>query len=74
MFKIELIILFNTFEIKFRAAARKLGNFLKSLALNKYFQWIVNIPLMTKLFEKFSQQEMGLDLELNQIFGTLTVH
>ncbi len=52
---------------------RKLGLALTSLALNKYFQMFVNIPFIKKLFEKFSEEEVGADVEITSFSGILTV-
>lgn len=52
---------------------RKVGLALTSLALNKYFQMIVNIPFVKKLFEKFSEEETGADIEVTGFSGVLTV-
>jgi hypothetical protein len=52
---------------------RKVGLALTSLALNKYFQMFANIPFVKKLFEKFSEKEVGADIELTSFSGLLTV-
>jgi hypothetical protein len=41
--------------------------------LNKYFQIFANLPFIKNLFEKFSQQEVGADVEVTSFSGTLTV-
>lgn len=56
-----------------RAVTRKLGTALTNLALNKYFQIFANLPFVKKLFEKFSQQEVGADVEVTSFSGVLTV-
>ncbi len=56
-----------------RAVTRRLGTALTNLALNKYFQIFANLPFVKKLFEKFSQQEVGADVELTSFSGVLTV-
>jgi len=52
---------------------RKLGLALNSLALNKYFQMFANIPFVKKLFEKFSEDEVGANVEVTSFSGLLTV-
>jgi len=57
-----------------RVATRKLGSALTNLALNKYFQFFANLPFVKTLFEKFSQQEVGVDIEVTSFSGVLTVN
>ncbi len=57
-----------------RVATRKLGTALTNLALNKYFQFFANLPFVKTLFEKFSQQEVGIDVEVTSFSGVLTVN
>jgi len=52
---------------------RKLGLALTNLALNKYFQMFVNIPFIKNLLEKFSEEEVGADVEITSFSGVLTV-
>ena len=56
-----------------RAVTRKLGTALTNLALNKYFQFFANIPFVKNLFQKFSEQEVGADVEVTSFSGILTV-
>jgi hypothetical protein len=44
-----------------------------NLASNKYFQIFANIPFVKKLFEKFSQEDVGADIEVTGFSGILTV-
>lgn len=57
-----------------RAVTRKLGTALTNLALNKYFQMFANIPFIKGLFEKFSEEEVGADVEITSFSGLLTVN
>lgn len=52
---------------------RKLGTALTNLALNKYFQIFANFPLVRRLFEKFSQEEIGANVEVTSFSGIVTV-
>jgi hypothetical protein len=61
------------FRVFSRAVTRKLGTALTNLALNKYFQIFANLPFVKNLFEKFSQQEVGADVEVTSFSGVLTV-
>ncbi|CAF0730233.1 unnamed protein product [Adineta steineri] len=61
-------------EIPEMAVTRKLGLALTSLALNPYFQMFANIPFVKKLFEKFSEKEIGADIEVTGFSGTLTLN
>lgn len=61
-------------EIPEMAITRKLGLKLTSLALNPYFQMIANIPFVKSLFEKFSQNEVGADIEVTSFSGVLTLN
>lgn len=56
-----------------RAVTRKVGLSLTNLALNKYFQMFANIPFVKTLFEKFSEKEVGADVEVTGFSGILTV-
>jgi len=46
---------------------------LTNLALNKYFQLFANLPFVRKLFEKFSEKEVGAEVEITSFSGILTV-
>ncbi|CAF1117113.1 unnamed protein product [Rotaria sp. Silwood1] len=61
-------------EIPEMAVTRKFGTALTNLALNKYFQMFVNLPFVKTLFEKFSQQDVGIDVELTSFSGILTLN
>ncbi|CAF2749352.1 unnamed protein product [Rotaria sp. Silwood2] len=61
-------------EVPEMAVTRKLGTILTNLALNKYFQMFVNLPFVKTLFEKFSQQDVGIDVELTSFSGVLTLN
>ncbi|CAF0798072.1 unnamed protein product [Adineta steineri] len=61
-------------EIPEMAVTRKLGTALTNLALNKYFQFFANLPFIKTLFEKFSQQEVGVDVEVTSFSGVLTLN
>ena len=56
-----------------RAVARKWGTALTNLALNKYFQIFANLPFVRRLFEKFSQEEIGANVEVTSFSGIVTV-
>ena len=56
-----------------RAVTRKVGLSLTNLALNKYFQMFANIPFVKTLFEKFSEKDVGADVEVTGFSGILTV-
>jgi hypothetical protein len=47
---------------------------LTSLALNKYFQIFANIPYIKKLFETFSEEDVGADIEVTGFSGLLTLN
>ncbi|CAF3683581.1 unnamed protein product [Rotaria socialis] len=57
-----------------KTTTRKLGTALTSLVMNKYFQMFVNLPFIKTLFEKFSQQDIGIDIELTSFSGVLTLN
>ncbi|CAF5223254.1 unnamed protein product, partial [Rotaria magnacalcarata] len=57
-----------------KTTTRKLGTALTSLVMNKYFQMFVNLPFIRTLFEKFSQQDIGIDIELTSFSGVLTLN
>ncbi|UJR29961.1 hypothetical protein I4U23_017508 [Adineta vaga] len=61
-------------EIPEMAVTRKVGLALTNLALNKYFQMFANIPFIKKLFEKFSEQDTGADVEVTGFSGVLTLN
>ncbi|CAF2526768.1 unnamed protein product [Rotaria sp. Silwood2] len=61
-------------EIPEMAVTRKLGLALMNLALNKYFQMFANIPFVKKLFEKFSEEEVGANIEITSFSGVLTLN
>ncbi|CAF0839509.1 unnamed protein product [Rotaria sordida] len=61
-------------EIPEMAITRRLGTVLTNLALNKYFQIFVNLPFIKTLFEKFSQKDVGIDVELTSFSGILTLN
>ncbi|CAF3616472.1 unnamed protein product [Rotaria sordida] len=61
-------------EIPEMAITRRLGTVLTNLALNKYFQMFVNLPFIKTLFEKFSQKDVGIDVELTSFSGILTLN
>ncbi|CAF0865565.1 unnamed protein product [Adineta ricciae] len=61
-------------EIPEMAVTRKLGTALTNLALNKYFQFFANIPFVKNLFQKFSEQEVGADVEVTSFSGVLTLN
>ncbi|CAF1480526.1 unnamed protein product [Rotaria sp. Silwood1] len=61
-------------EIPEMAVTRKLGLALTNLALNKYFQMFANIPYVKKLFEKFSEDDVGADIEITSFSGVLTLN
>ncbi|CAF1381544.1 unnamed protein product [Adineta ricciae] len=61
-------------EIPEMAVTRKVGLALTNLALNKYFQMFANIPFVKNLFEKFSQKEVGADVEVTGFSGILTLN
>ncbi|CAF0984973.1 unnamed protein product [Rotaria sordida] len=61
-------------EIPEMAVTRKLGLALTNLAMNKYFQMFANIPFVKKLFEKFSEDEVGADIEVTSFSGVLTLN
>lgn len=52
---------------------RKLGLALTNLAMNKHFQMFANIPFVKSLFEKFSEDDVGADIEVTSFSGVLTV-
>ncbi|CAF2149644.1 unnamed protein product [Rotaria magnacalcarata] len=57
-----------------KTTTRKLGTALTSLVMNKYFQMFVNLPFIRTLFEKFSQQDIGIDIELTSFSGVITLN
>ncbi|CAF1547785.1 unnamed protein product [Adineta ricciae] len=61
-------------EIPEMAVTRKVGLALTNLALNKYFQMFANIPFVKNLFEKFSEKEVGADVEVTGFSGILTLN
>jgi len=61
-------------EIPEMAVTRKVGLSLTNLALNKYFQMFANIPFVKTLFEKFSEKEVGADIEVTGFSGVLTLN
>lgn len=52
---------------------RKLGLALTNLAMNKHFQMFANILFVKSLFEKFSEDDVGADIEVTSFSGVLTV-
>jgi len=61
-------------EVPEMVVTRKLGLALTNLALNKYFQMFANIPFVKKLLEKFSEEELGFDIEITSFSGVLTLN
>ncbi len=59
---------------KFSAAARKIGTLLTKVAANRHFQRFAALKPVAGVIEKLSNSEIGVNIELTNISGTMIVN
>jgi hypothetical protein len=62
------------YALIYSAAARKIGTLLSKVAANRHVQRFAALKPVADVIEKLSNAEIGANIELTNISGTMTVN